>query len=51
MEEYLKAKEKAAALGKPAVKTVAATKTLQVKDVSESSDKYTDEDFDSISKS
>lgn len=36
---------------KPATKTMPQAKTLQVKDVSESSDKYTDEDFDSISKS
>lgn len=53
MEEYLKKqkeKNQGATKAKPAP-APAARKTGTGKDISESSDKYTDEDFDSISKS
>jgi len=49
MEEYLKAQaEKKGGAAKPAA---ASKPTRAGKDISESSDKYTDEDFESVSKS
>ena len=48
MEEYLKKQKELKQGG--GVKTTAAP-VRKAKDISESSDKYTDEDFDSVSKS
>lgn len=47
MEEYLRKKQGGGAM----TATSKPAGTAKTKDISESSDKYTDEDFDSISKS
>lgn len=51
MEEYLKKQQEKAAGQKTSSAPPAKKPERTVKDISESSDKYTDEDFDSISKS
>lgn len=52
MEEYMKKQQNKSSGQKPAATTTSAPQKRGTgKDISESSDKYTDEDFDSISKS
>ena len=51
MEEYLKRQKAAQAAKGTTGAAMKPTSVASAKDVSESSDKYTDEDFESVSKS